>query len=309
MRRYLIALFALAGLCFALDLGGQPSLVALRWAAAAQTPAGRPAPGAPRKRLLAWADTRNGQSQHESIGHALATIERLGYESGTWDTQIRTDSNIIRRTPKKTDGTPASGGPSLANVDAIFFMGHRDVPLDAAQKAELLRLSATATASWPRTSPSRRSSRGRSSWISSVPVSIGTRSSARHDRQREPCLPGDAAFSGPVPLQRRVLPAQGAFAREDRRAAAARSDERAGQPELALERRLSARVGEDLRQGTRLLLVARALVGQSGTFATCSRCTTRRSDGRSGLPMQSRGRIRFRGRGIDDFVIEDCAIN
>jgi type 1 glutamine amidotransferase len=161
MRRYLIALFALAGLCFALDLGGEPSLVALRWAAAAQTPAGRPAPGAPRKRLLAWADTRNGQSQHESIGHALATIERLGYESGTWDTQIRTDSNIISRTPKKTDGTPASGGPSLANVDAIFFMGHRDVPLDAAQKAELLQfvrdghgfvaahVALTAFESWP----------------------------------------------------------------------------------------------------------------------------------------------------------------
>jgi type 1 glutamine amidotransferase len=37
-----------------------------------------------------------------------------------------------------TDGKPASGGPSLANVDAIFFLGHRDVQLDAAQKADLL---------------------------------------------------------------------------------------------------------------------------------------------------------------------------
>jgi len=36
-----------------------------------------------------------------------------------------------------TTGQPASGGPSLANVDAIFFMGHRDVPLDAQQRAEL----------------------------------------------------------------------------------------------------------------------------------------------------------------------------
>ncbi len=129
---------------------------------AAQTPsAGRPAPGAPRKRLLAWADTRNGQAQHESIGHALAIIERLGYDSGTWDTFIRTDSNIISRAPKKTDGTPASGGPSLANVDAVFFMGHRDVALDAAQKAELLQfvrdgrgfvaahVALTAFESWP----------------------------------------------------------------------------------------------------------------------------------------------------------------
>ena len=97
------------------------------------------AAAARRKRVLAWADTRNGQAQHESVGHALAIIERLGYESGMWDTFIRTDSNIIAKTPKKTDGTPASGGPSLSNVDAIFFMGHREVPLDASQKEELLQ--------------------------------------------------------------------------------------------------------------------------------------------------------------------------
>jgi type 1 glutamine amidotransferase len=121
----------------------------------------RPKPGAPRKRLLAWADTRNGQAQHDSIGHALATIERLGYDSGLWDTQIRTDSNIISRTPKKTDGSPASGGPTLANVDAIFFMGHREVPLGADQKEALLQfvrdghgfvgahVALTAFESWP----------------------------------------------------------------------------------------------------------------------------------------------------------------
>jgi uncharacterized protein len=114
-----------------------------------------------RKAVLAWADTRNGVAQHESVGHALAVIERLGYESGMWDTYIRTDSNIISASPKKTDGTPASGGPNLGNVDAIFFMGHREVPLDAAQKAELLQfvrdghgfvaahVGLTAFESWP----------------------------------------------------------------------------------------------------------------------------------------------------------------
>ena len=114
-----------------------------------------------RKRVLAWADTRNGQAQHESVGHALAIIERLGYESGQWDTFIRTDSNIISKTPKKTDGSPASGGPTLSNVDAIFFMGHREVPLDPAQREELLsfvrdgkgfvaaHVGLTAFESWP----------------------------------------------------------------------------------------------------------------------------------------------------------------
>ena len=120
-----------------------------------QPPQGTPAAGAPgvtaqgrggrggarpanaRKRVLAWADTRNGQAQHEFVSHALAVIERLGYESGAYDTTIRTDSHIVANQPKKTTGEPASGGPSLANVDAIFFIGHRDVPIDDQQKAEL----------------------------------------------------------------------------------------------------------------------------------------------------------------------------
>jgi uncharacterized protein len=92
-----------------------------------------------RKKLLAWADTRNGNSQHESTGHALATIERIGYESGLYDTYIRTDSNIISYHPIMTTGQPASGGPSLSNVDAIFFMGHREVPIDDEQKRDLLK--------------------------------------------------------------------------------------------------------------------------------------------------------------------------
>lgn len=122
---------------------------------------GRAGGGPARKRVLAWADTRNGIAQHESVGHALAVIERLGYETGMWDTFIRTDSNIIANAPKKTDGSAASGGPSLSNVDAIFFMGHRDVPLDDSQKAELLQfvrdghgfvaahVGLTAFESWP----------------------------------------------------------------------------------------------------------------------------------------------------------------
>ena len=120
---------------------------------------GRP-PG--RKVVLAWADTRNGIAQHDSVSHALATIERLGYESGLWDTYIRTDSNSASFHPLMTTGQPASGGPSFNNVDAIFFMGHRDVPIDDQQKADLLKfvhddgkgfvaahVALTALMSWP----------------------------------------------------------------------------------------------------------------------------------------------------------------
>lgn len=97
---------------------------------------GRPAG---RKVVLAWADTRNGIAQHDSVSHALAIIERLGYESGFWDTYIRTDSNIISYHPLMTTGQAASGGPSLNNVDAIFFMGHREVAIDEQQKKDLLK--------------------------------------------------------------------------------------------------------------------------------------------------------------------------
>ena len=43
---------------------------------------GGPARTRTRKVVLAWADTRNGIAQHDSTSHALAVIERLGYESG-----------------------------------------------------------------------------------------------------------------------------------------------------------------------------------------------------------------------------------
>jgi uncharacterized protein len=106
----------------------------------AQGRSGRGGPPRPRMRkaVLAWADTRNGIAQHESVSHALAVIERLGYESGAYDTFIRTDSNIVANQPLMTTGAAASGGPSLANVDAIFFLGHREIALEPQQRADLL---------------------------------------------------------------------------------------------------------------------------------------------------------------------------
>jgi type 1 glutamine amidotransferase len=115
-----------------------------------------------RKVLIAWADTRNGLAQHDSVSHALAVIERLGYETGLYDTYIRTDSNIISKHPKMTTGEPASGGPDLNMADAIFFLGHREIELTPEQKADLLAFvhddgkgfvaahtATTAFLSWP----------------------------------------------------------------------------------------------------------------------------------------------------------------
>jgi type 1 glutamine amidotransferase len=106
-------------------------------------PATAPAQQTPRKRVLAWADVRAGY-QHDSISHALATIERLGWESGAYDTFIRTDSQLITKRPI-TFGTStgiATGESfltrNLKDFDAIFFFGVREIELSAEQKADLL---------------------------------------------------------------------------------------------------------------------------------------------------------------------------
>src|ERR1035438_5853953 len=163
---YVAALRAV--LCGPLPLGAQqppPAATAPQGGRGQGQPGGRGGRGgrpAGRKVVLAWADTRNGIAQHDSVSHALATIERLGYESGLWDTYIRTDSNIASYHPLMTTGQPASGGPSFNNVDAIFFMGHRDVAIDDQQKSDLLKfvhddgkgfvaahVALTALMSWP----------------------------------------------------------------------------------------------------------------------------------------------------------------
>jgi uncharacterized protein len=122
---------------------------------------------APRKHVLAWADVRNGY-QHESISHALATIERLGYESGAYDTYIRTDSQLITKRPitfKYSTGI-ATGEQFLVRdlnyFDAIFFFGVREIDLTPEQREDLLSFvkddgkgfvvahsGATAFFSWP----------------------------------------------------------------------------------------------------------------------------------------------------------------
>ena len=108
-------------------------------ALSADCPVTKTVTGAPaKKRLLIWADTMNGNAQHDSIAHAEAMIEEMGYKTGFWTSYLRTDSAIISKHPKMTTGAPASGGPSLCNVDAIFFLGHREIALDAGQRADLL---------------------------------------------------------------------------------------------------------------------------------------------------------------------------
>jgi type 1 glutamine amidotransferase len=109
-----------------------PLLLAAVVSLTAQTspaPQPRPVP----KRVLAWADTITAY-QHDSISHALATIERIGRESGAFETEIRTDSQLVTKQPI---APPARHTRNLNDFDAIFFMGTGD-NLSPQQKADLL---------------------------------------------------------------------------------------------------------------------------------------------------------------------------
>ena len=91
-----------------------------------------------RKRVLAWGDVTEGY-QHDSVSHALATIERLGYETGAYDTFIHTDSQLISKRPiLGHDGKPLLYAKNLNDFDAIFFFGVREIDLTREQKADLL---------------------------------------------------------------------------------------------------------------------------------------------------------------------------
>jgi type 1 glutamine amidotransferase len=89
-------------------------------------------PQPPRKRrVLAVGDTSTRTYQHASISHAMATIERLGRESGLYETVIRTDTQLL--TKKRLAGTH-----TLDNFDAIFFYSIGEPATTSDQKADLL---------------------------------------------------------------------------------------------------------------------------------------------------------------------------
>ncbi len=98
-------------------------LLAFGVAASPQTPK--------RKKLLAIGAVQG--FQHDSVSHSLATIERIGVESGLWDTYIRTDTQLI--TKKKF---PKENVRNLDYFDAILFNATGELNMDSEQKAALL---------------------------------------------------------------------------------------------------------------------------------------------------------------------------
>src|SRR6266852_3281467 len=84
-----------------------------------------------KKKLLAIGAVQG--FQHDSVSHALATIERLGRESGIYDTYIRTDTQLLTK-----QKIAAGNAKNLTFFDAVLFYTTGELNLDEQQKKDLL---------------------------------------------------------------------------------------------------------------------------------------------------------------------------
>lgn len=90
-----------------------------------------PAQETKRKKVLAIGEVKG--FQHDSVSHALASIEKWGKETGLWDTWIRTDTQLVTK-----EKVPAGNAKNLTFFDAVIFYTTGELPLNDEQKKSLL---------------------------------------------------------------------------------------------------------------------------------------------------------------------------
>jgi type 1 glutamine amidotransferase len=102
-----------------------------------------PYPG--QKKVLVVADLHTGnQIAHDAVSHAIATLERLGRESGAYVAYLRTDTLLVTKGEVWGTGNYAKGGPSQARghnldyFDAVVFYTNGETEMTAQQKDDLL---------------------------------------------------------------------------------------------------------------------------------------------------------------------------
>ncbi len=83
-----------------------------------------------KKRVLAIGAVKG--FQHDAVSDGLATMWKMGQETGLWDTFVRTDTELI--TKKKL----GSNAKNLDYFDAVFFYTTGELDMDAEQKAALI---------------------------------------------------------------------------------------------------------------------------------------------------------------------------
>src|SRR6188472_4771373 len=98
-------------------------------AAQAAAPLGAQVP-APKKKLLVIGEEKG--YRHEAVTHAMVTIERLGKETGLWDTVIRTDTEAL--TKKKLE----YNAKNLNDFDAVVFYTGGTLEMDEQKRADFM---------------------------------------------------------------------------------------------------------------------------------------------------------------------------
>src|SRR5260221_12374539 len=84
---------------------------------------GTPTVAQPKKHLLFLGEEKG--YRHEAVSHAIATIERLGRETGLWTTTIRTDTEML--TKKKHE----YNAKNMNYFNAVRFYTRRELKVDA----------------------------------------------------------------------------------------------------------------------------------------------------------------------------------
>jgi uncharacterized protein len=104
-----------------------------------------PDPYAGQKKVLIVADLHTGnQIAHDAVSHAIATLERLGRDSGAYVAYLRTDTALVTKGEVWGTGDYAKGGSRAARgrnldyFDAVVFYTNGETEMTAQQKADLL---------------------------------------------------------------------------------------------------------------------------------------------------------------------------
>lgn len=85
---------------------------------------------APKKHLLVLGEEKG--YRHEAVSHAMATIERMGRDSGIYDTVIRTDTEILTKRKLEVNAK------NLNDFDAVLFYTSGNLEMTPEQKADFL---------------------------------------------------------------------------------------------------------------------------------------------------------------------------
>ena len=104
-----------------------------------------PDPYAGHKKVLIVGDLHTGnQIAHDAVSHAMATLERLGRESGAYIAFLRTDTELVTKGEVWGTGDYAKGGKRQARgrnldyFDAVVFYTNGETEVTDRQKQNLL---------------------------------------------------------------------------------------------------------------------------------------------------------------------------